>query len=227
MLSLVREASVVQNIPTAIFSLEMTELQCVMKLLCSFLSINIHDIKEGNVKLNGEVVPEALRVAPIFINDTPGLSIQQFKSIATGMVKENAFRIIFVDYLQLMTVESERDKTFNTRKEEVDYILHSLKTIANELGSTIVALSQMSKYVGDMNRIKPILSDIDYLDTTIPDTICFIHRPRYYTSHRKLQENENALETIELICARNKDGETGTIELTFNSKYYRIENKLI
>lgn len=221
MLSMALEAAVDQNIPTAIFSLEMSNTQCVTRLIGSLLSISRDDIKEGKVEINEESLA-ALYKAPLYIDDTPSLSVEQFKAEATKLVKEKGVRYIFIDYLQLMTV-SEVHNSISNREDEINFILRSLKAIAHDLNITIVALSQLHKIYRDKNHIQPDLQDVEALDITIPDAICLIRRPKYYTSPDA--RKTTTLETAELILVKNPSGDTGTIELVFNPKFCRFENK--
>lgn len=227
MFSLAREAAVDKNIPTAIFSLEMETQTCLNRMIGAILSIEPHDIKTGKVELNEEDIPESFNSAPLFIDDTPSLSVEQFRREATKFVEKKGVRMIFIDYLWLMTT-NEDSKDFSNREEEIQVILQSLKAITAELDVSIVALAQLNKSLRVQGQYLPDKEDLKLvspLSLTIPDVVCIIHRPRYYTYSEAKKNTEP--EQTELILVKNPCGETGTIEMSFNPQYCRFENHFL
>ena len=162
-LSLIRNASIDHNLPMGIFSLEMSSLQLVNRLISSEAELDSDKIRKGNLKdYEWQQLlhkTDLLQKAPIFIDDTPALSILELRAKARRLKSQHDIQCIIVDYLQLMT--SEFGKTSGNREQEIASISRSLKAVAKELNIPVIALSQLSRAVETRGGDKrPVLSDL-------------------------------------------------------------------
>ena len=228
-LSMVKNMAVDYNIPVGMFSLEMSNLQLVNRLLQNVCEISGEKVKSG--KLSTEEWAQLttrisrLQGAPIYVDDTPGLSVFELRTKARRLVREHGVKIIMIDYLQLMTAAGMQ---FGSREQEVSTISRSLKGLAKELGIPIIALSQLNRGVetrqGDGKR--PQLADLRESGAIEQDAdmVCFIHRPEYY----KIYEDEkgNDLRGLaEIIIAKHRSGSVGDIKLRFRGEFVRFQNR--
>ena len=219
-LSMARNMSVAHKVPTAFFSLEMPSVQLVKRLMMSESGIESNKIR-GGTKLAPhewtqiETSIRNLVEAPLFIDDTPALSIFEFRSKARRLVLSHNIKIIIIDYLQLMTGPPETQKSI--REQEVSAISRALKSIAKELNVPIIALSQLNRSVETRGGNKrPQLSDLRESGAIEQDAdlVLFIHRPAYYG----ITEDENHASTqnmAEILIAKHRNGETGNVKLKF------------
>ena len=223
-LNLMKEISVDRDgSPIALFSLEMTSLRLLERLISLQSNIPSEKIRDGNFTeaewrdLNSSIEP--LASAPIYIDDTPGLSIIELKNKSRRLVSEKKVKMIIVDYLQLMSAEI-RNKTGGNREQEIALISRSLKLIAKELSIPIIALSQLSREVERRGGVKrPVLSDIRESGAIEQDAdiVMFLYRPDYYG----LTELESPGLT-ELIISKHRHGKTGTVKFKFDDRYTRF-----
>jgi len=218
-LSLGRNAAVDFGKPIAVFSLEMSSLQLVSRLISSESELNAEKLRKGQLEdhefeqLNAKI--GKLAEAPIFIDDTPALSIFELRAKARRLHQQHGIRMIVVDYLQLMTAGG--DNRNGNREQEISSISRSLKSIAKELNIPVIALSQLSRAVetrgGDK---KPQLSDLRESGAIEQDAdmVLFIHRPEYYG----LEADEAGNSTqgkAEIIIAKHRNGKVGSVTLKF------------
>ena len=228
-LTMARNMAVEHNIPVALFSLEMSSLQLVKRLLIPESGLSADKIKGGQklasyelVQLNEKI--KNLAKAPLYIDDTPSLSIYEFRSKARKLVRSSGVKIIIVDYLQLMSGPPELK---GMREQEVSAISRALKSIAKELNIPIIALSQLSRAVETRGGNKrPQLSDLRESGAIEQDAdmVCFIHRPEYY----KLYDDGNGKDLRglgQIIVAKHRNGATDEIWLRFIGKYTRFQNE--
>jgi len=227
-LSMIKNMGVDYNIPVGIFSLEMSKLQLVNRLVQNVCEITGDKIKSGRLdtqeffNLSRDI--SNLRGAPIYVDDTSGLSIFDLRSKARRLVHDHGVKCIMIDYLQLMTASGAN---FGSREQEVSTISRSLKGLAKELNIPIIALSQLNRGVesrqGDGKR--PQLSDLRESGAIEQDAdmVCFIHRPEYY----KIYEDEkgNDLRGLaEIIIAKHRNGAVGDVRLKFKGEFTRFAN---
>jgi replicative DNA helicase len=218
-LSLTRNMAVEFNRPVAVFSLEMSSLQLVNRLIASETELSAEKLKKGQLEehefhqLNAKI--GKLAEAPIFIDDTPALTIFELRAKARRLKAQHNIQLIIVDYLQLM--HAGGDNSRGNREQEISTISRSLKSIAKELSIPIIALSQLSRAVetrgGDK---KPQLSDLRESGAIEQDAdmVMFIHRPEYYG----LTEDANGNSTqgmAELIIAKHRNGPVTSVNLRF------------
>lgn len=229
-LSMARNMAVDNKIPVAIFSLEMSAIQMVMRLVASETGLNSEKLKKGKLQaheweqLNSKVT--ALSNAPLFIDDTPGLSVFELRAKARRLKQKEDIQIIVIDYLQLMNAGG---KDGGNRQEEISIISRSLKIIAKELAIPVIALSQLSRAVETRGGDKrPMLSDLRESGAIEQDAdmVMFIYRPEYYDITE--DSNNNSLRGIgEIIVAKHRNGALKNIALKFipeQAKFMDLEN---
>lgn len=217
-LSMARNAAIDYGIPVGIFSLEMEAIELVNRLIAAETNIDSEKIKKGNLRPDEWEALHAnlnkLAEAPIFINDTPGITIFDFRAIARRLHQHHKVGLIIIDYLQLMRGSAE---TRGMREQEISLISRSLKAIAKELRIPIIALSQLSRKVEDRGGDKrPQLSDLRESGAIEQDAdmVCFIYRPEYYGIEN--DENGDSLKGIaQIIIAKNRHGQTRDVTLGF------------
>jgi replicative DNA helicase len=233
-LSMAKNIAVDFKRPVAIFSLEMSNVQLVNRLIMNVCEIEGNKIRNGRLspaewnKLENKI--NILRNAPIYVDDTPGLSVTELRSKARKLVKDKKIELIIIDYLQLMNANGFN---FGSREQEVSIISRTLKGLAKELDIPIIALSQLSRAVekrdssnNTVDGKKPLLSDLRESGAIEQDAdmVCFIHRPEYY----KLYDDGNGKDLRglgQIIVAKHRNGATDEIWLRFIGKYTRFQNE--
>ena len=230
-LSMAKNMAVDYNTPVAIFSLEMSNLQLVNRLISNVCEIEGEKIKSGRLtqfewdQLNSRV--RKLYSAPLYVDDTPSLSIFELRTKARRLVREHNVKVIVIDYLQLMNASGMK---FGSREQEVSMISRSLKQLAKELNIPIIALSQLSRKVEDRkdgnNSKRPQLSDLRESGAIEQDAdiVCFIHRPEYYTRSSEDGMGNNIKGKAEFIVAKHRSGSVDDVELRFVAKFARFQN---
>lgn len=230
-LSMARNMAVAQKVPVAFFSLEMSSVQLIKRLMISESGIPSDKIKSGKLspddwtQLDRSI--KDLLDAPMFIDDTPALSIFEFRAKARRLVATHKVRAIVIDYLQLMTGPPDLK---GMREQEVSAISRSLKAIAKELNVPIVALSQLNRSVETRTGNKrPQLSDLRESGAIEQDAdlVLFIHRPEYYGITQ--DEMGNSLAGIaEIIIAKHRNGAVCDVQLRFvasEAKFYDVDDQ--
>ncbi len=228
-LSMAKNMAVNYNTPVALFSLEMSNVQLVNRLIVNVSEILGETIKSGQLDdAQWEQLDFKLKFlygAPIFVDDTPSLSVFELRTKARRLVREHGIRCIIIDYLQLMNASG---MSFGSREQEVSIISRSLKGLAKELNIPIIALSQLNRGVENrqgMEGKRPQLADLRESGAIEQDAdmVCFIHRPEYY----KITEDEKGnslLGLAEIIIAKHRNGATGDIRLRFKNEYAKFMN---
>jgi len=229
-LSMARNITVEQNIPVAFFSLEMSSVQLITRLISSETELSSEKLRTGRLEqyeweqLNVKV--KALEKAPLFIDDTPSLSIFDLRAKARRLSSQHGIKLIVVDYLQLMTSGSN-NKTGN-REQEISTISRNLKALAKELNVPVIALSQLSRAVETRGGTKrPLLSDLRESGAIEQDAdiVSFIYRPEYYGIDEWDDEtNSPTKDQGEFIVSKHRNGGLDNIRLKFIGKYGRFEN---
>ena len=218
-LNIAQHIGVREQLPTAIFSLEMSKEQLGIRLLCAEARLNSHDVRIGNIRDEDwerlTHASEILSKAPIYIDDTPALSILEMRAKAKRLKMEKGLEAVIVDYLQLMQPRARREN----RQQEITEISRSLKTLAKELHVPVIALSQLSRAVEQRTDKRPQLSDLRESGAIEQDAdvVMFIYRPDVYF--------DDAPEGVaELIIGKQRNGPIGTVQLVFIKEYTRFEN---
>ncbi|WP_192820526.1 replicative DNA helicase [Rufibacter sp. LB8] len=227
--SAMRNAAVDFGKGVAIFSLEMSSIQLVNRLISAEAELDSEKIKKGNLadyewtQLNHKIT--RLSQAPIFIDDTPGLSIRELRTKCRRLKAQHDIQMIIIDYLQLMSGNTD-GKGGGNREQEIASISRALKQLAKELSVPVIALSQLSRAVetrgGDK---KPMLSDLRESGSIEQDAdmVIFLYRPEYYG----ITEDEmgNPTQGVgEVIIAKHRNGEVGSVALKFIGKYTKFGN---
>ncbi len=228
-LSMAKNIAVNNREPVALFSLEMSNVQLVNRLITNVCEIPGEKIKSGQLapyewgQLDSNI--NALFDAPLYVDDTPSLSIFELRTKARRLVREHGVKLIIIDYLQLMNASGA---SFGSRQEEVSTISRSLKGLAKELNIPIIALSQLNRGVESREGIegkRPQLSDLRESGAIEQDAdiVCFIHRPEYYKIFQ--DEKGNDLHGVaEIIIAKHRNGAVGDVRLRFVGNYARFQN---
>ena len=229
-LSIAKNIAVDNRLPVAFFSLEMSNVQLVQRLMSNVCEI------PGNKILNGQLTNDEwerldknlrnLTGAPIYVDDTPGLSVFELRTKARRLVREKNVKIIMIDYLQLMNANGMR---FGNRQEEVSTISRSLKGLAKELDIPIIALSQLNRTVDNRGEgiegKRPQLSDLRESGAIEQDAdlVLFVHRPEYYRIYDDGKGNDMHGKA-QIIIAKHRKGGVGDILLDFKGEFTRFQN---
>ena len=227
-LSMAKNMAINYNTPVAIFSLEMSNLQLVNRLISNACELEADKIKSGRLsndewdRLMGRY--KHLSGAPLYIDDTASLSIFELRTKARRLVRERGVKFIIIDYLQLMNASGVKT---GSREQEVSLISRSLKQLAKELDIPIVALSQLNRSVESRTDGKrPQLSDLRESGAIEQDAdiVCFIHRPEYYNKSGKDAEGNDIRGLAEFIIAKHRNGQVTDVNLRFTGRFARFEN---
>lgn len=226
-LSMLRNAAIDFNKPVAIFSLEMSSVQLVNRLIAAEAELDSEKIKKGNFADHEweQLVRKTnkLSKAPIFIDDTPALSILELRAKSRRLRTQHNIQLIVIDYLQLMSGESGGGMKGN-REQEIANISRSLKSLAKELEVPVIALSQLSRNVENRGGNKrPQLSDLRESGSIEQDAdmVMFIYRPEYYNI-TQTAEGESTGGLAEIIIAKHRSGSLGDVPLRFIGKYTKF-----
>ncbi|MBC6004591.1 Replicative DNA helicase [uncultured Clostridium sp.] len=220
-LNLVQNAALKGNASVAVFSLEMSKEQLVQRMLSAQSHVELKKIKNGNLDENDwPRIIDAMSVlsnANIYIDDTPGIKISELRSKCRKLKIEKGLDLILIDYLQLM----EGDNNNESRQQEISKISRSLKIIAKELNCPVVALSQLSRAPEQRSDHRPMLSDLRESGAIEQDAdiVMFLYRDEYYHPD---SERKNI---GEVIIAKNRHGETGSVELVWLGEIQKFANK--
>ena len=228
-LSMAKNIAADLHVPMAFFSLEMSNVQLVNRLISNVCEI------QGSKILNGQLQRDEwdrldkhinnLLGAPLYVDATPGLSVFELRTKARRLVREHDVKLIMIDYLQLMNANGMR---FSSRQEEVSTISRSLKGLAKELDIPIIALSQLNRGVEGRDGIegkRPMLSDLRESGAIEQDAdmVLFVHRPEYYHIYQD-DAGHDLRGMAQIIIAKHRKGATGDVLLTFRGEFTRFEN---
>src|SRR3978361_34481 len=228
-LTCARNAAVVFAKPVVVFSLEMSSVQLVNRLISGETEIEQEKIRKGTLEewewaqIHSKI--GRLEQAPLIIDDTPALNIFEFRAKCRRLKSQHDIQLIIIDYLQLMQGKSADGKGGGNREQEIGSISRALKSVAKELNVPVIALSQLSRAVetrpGGSKR--PMLSDLRESGSIEQDAdmVLFLYRPEYYG----LEVDEDNMPTAgvgEVIIAKHRNGETGKVRLKFVGKYVKF-----
>ncbi len=218
--NIAQNLAVTQNIPVLIFSLEMSKEQLVQRMLCSEARIDSSSMRKGILsdREMGKLIQAAgiLEKAPIFIDDTPALSIFEIRARARRLKSRENIQLVVVDYLQLMRGRGR----YENRQQEITDISASLKAMAKELSIPVIALSQMNRLIERREDKRPILADLRESGSIEQDAdlVIFIHREEQY------DESEETKGLTDIIIAKHRNGPIDRVHLTFLKNCLRFEN---
>jgi len=220
-INIATNVGVYEKVPVLVFSLEMSKEQVGTRILCSESMIDSEKIRSGKmeendwVKLAGAVGP--VSEAPIYVDDTAGISIIEIRSKARKLKLEKNIGLIVIDYLQLIQGVGKKGAT---REQEISEISRSLKILAKELDIPVIALSQLSRAVEQRGDHRPMLSDLRESGAIEQDAdiVMFIYRDDYYNPETEKKG------IADLIIAKNRTGATGSVELLWLPNYTKFAN---
>jgi replicative DNA helicase len=218
-LNFARNAAVDFELPVVIFSLEMSRQQLAIRMLCSEARVDSNRVRTGFIgerewaKLTAAA--GTLSEAPIFIDDSPTMTVLQMRAKARRLKSEKGLGLILVDYLQLMKGREGSER----REQEISEISRSLKALAKELNIPVIALSQLNRRPEGRDDKKPVLADLRESGAIEQDAdvICFIYREEMY------EENSKQKGIAEILLRKHRNGPTGSVLLTFLNEYTRFE----
>jgi len=223
-LNIAEHIGIIEKIPLAIFSLEMGRQQLAERFLCSYSGIDAQLVRKGMLSTDHyQKLVEACGVvseAPIYIDDTAALTPLEIRAKARRLRSTYGIRCILVDYLQLMHIGTNR---VESRQQEISTISRYLKSLARELNAPVVVLSQLNRSPEGREGHRPRMSDLRESGSIEQDAdvVMLLHREDYYHRGEDGYEPDN---TAEVIIAKQRNGPTGTIKLTFREKCTRFEN---
>ncbi len=231
-LTIARNAAVDNKHGVGIFSLEMANQELAMRMLCSEARVNSHLVRTGNLPQkqwkNLSIHVGVLAEAPIYIDDSPAITVLEVRSKARRLMAEHDIELIIVDYLQLM----QGPRNVENRQQEISIITRSLKALAKELSIPVIALSQLSRAVESRNPPIPQLSDLRESGAIEQDSdvVMFLYRKWFYDKFKQSDsdiddfEDKTDKKAANIIVAKQRNGPTGTVKTTFIEQYARFEN---
>ncbi len=231
-MSLLKEIAVKNRIPTAFFSIEMSNKQAVDRFRMTLSKVDgmkTRDYENGNIealseeeKYRIEDAEKQMDIAPIYLDDTPSLSIFELYQKAARLVSDFQIKLIIIDYLELMN----SGLLFSDRNEGIAYIIRRLKELAKDLNIPIIAFSHLNRIKSgeEVEGRYPLLRDLRYdAIEQDADVVCFIHRPEYYKIYT--DEYGNDLHgKAKIIVAKNRNGNTGDVLLKFDGECSSFDN---
>lgn len=227
---MLRNIAIMLEKPVAFFSLEMSGEELIDRMISAECEIDLKRIRNGNLTDEEEVKikndTQLLANAPLFIDDSPSLTILELRARARRLKATENIELIVVDYLQLMSAESERGKFSNNREQEIAAISRGLKKIAKELDIPVIALSQLSRGVESRGGSKrPMLSDLRESGAIEQDAdiVMFLYRPEYYKI-MQYDDNSSTIGVMEVIAAKNRNGNLDAAKVNFIGRYTKVKN---
>lgn len=224
-LTIARNAAVDFKHPIAVFSLEMSSIQLVTRLISAEAQLPGDKLRKGNLEnyeweqLNAKI--NTLISAPLFIDDTPSLSIFELRAKCRRLKAQHNIQMVIIDYIQLMSAGMDRNS--GNREQEISTISRSLKSLAKELNIPVIALSQLNRSVENRPNKKPLLSDLRESGAIEQDAdmVLFIYRPEYYNQNQD-ESGASLLGHAEISIAKHRNGALKDIPLRFISKYAKF-----
>ncbi|NLJ89655.1 MAG: replicative DNA helicase [Clostridiales bacterium] len=219
-LNIAEHVAIKENIPTVIFSLEMSKDQLVKRIMAMHSKINSQSLRTGDLTDDEWVeLVETARIignSNLVIDDTPGISVSELRSKCRKLKLENNLGLVIIDYLQLMTGSRHAE----SRQQEISEISRSLKALAREIDAPVVALSQLSRAVEQRPDKRPMLSDLRESGAIEQDAdvVMFIYRDDYYNH----DSEEKGIS--EIIIGKQRNGPVGTIKLAWQPEYTKFAN---
>jgi len=231
-LSMARNIAVDFGHPVALFSLEMSSVQLITRLISSETGLSSEKLRTGKLEKHEweqlSIKVKNLEKAPLFIDDTPSLSIFDLRAKSRRLASQHGIKLIIVDYLQLMTAGGSNGKGMGNREQEISTISRNLKALAKELGVPVIALSQLSRAVETRGSSKrPLLSDLRESGAIEQDAdiVSFIYRPEYYKIDEWDDEEQSPTAgQAEFIIAKHRNGSLENIRLKFIGNLGKFDN---
>ena len=206
--------------PVAFFSLEMSNVQLVQRMLCAEGGIDSQALRSGELTDDDWkrliIASDRLTKAPIYIDDTPGITVAELRAKARRIKSDHGLSLVVIDYLQLM--QGRASKNGDNRQQEISEISRSLKALARELGVPVIALSQLSRSVESRTIKRPMLSDLRESGSLEQDAdiVMFLYRDEYYN------EDSERKDQADVIIAKHRNGPIDTITLFFEKRFTKF-----
>ena len=222
-MNMIEQISADQQIPTAVFSLEMSKQQLAQRMLCSRGSIDSHKLRKGMLSNEDHqklaMVVGELAKAPIFVDDSAGLTVLELRAKARRLKREHNIQCMMIDYLQLMD-----DPNGENRQQQISTISRGIKALARDLMIPVVCLSQLNRATEGRDGHKPRISDLRESGAIEQDAdvVMLLHREDYYHQGEDGYQQTNM---AEIIVAKQRNGPTGTVELNFDGRCTRFRNR--
>ncbi len=224
-MNIAEAVAIEQKLPVGVFSLEMTSESLVLRMLCSRSRVNLRSVREGFLaerdfpKLTGAA--GKLANAPLFIDDSSGLSILQLRAKARRMAQQYGIKLFVVDYLQLLHSTARRAEN---RQQEIADISNGIKSLAKELNVPVIVLSQLNRELEKDKDRKPRLSDLRESGAIEQDAdvVCLLYKPSREEEDSGGEEQDAV--AVNLLIAKQRNGPTGDVQLTFLKSYTRFES---
>ncbi|HCL89902.1 MAG TPA: replicative DNA helicase [Candidatus Atribacteria bacterium] len=219
-MSIAQYVAVSKNIPVALFSLEMSKSQLVQRMLCSEARVDAHNLRKGRLAESDwptlSMAAGRLASAPIFIDDTAGITCLEIKAKARRLKAQHNLGLVMIDYLQLISSSGRVEN----RQQEISEISRSLKGLARELNVPVIAVSQLSRAVEQRIERRPRLSDLRESGAIEQDAdlVVFLYREEYY------KQKTDRKGIAEVIISKQRNGPTGQVDLAFIKEYAKFEN---
>ncbi|OON99316.1 MAG: replicative DNA helicase [Epulopiscium sp. Nele67-Bin004] len=217
-LNVIQAAAIKHNKKVAVFSLEMAKDQLVNRMLCSEAMVDAQKVRTGNLEAQdwdsmARAIPR-ITGADIYIDDTPGISVMEMRAKCRRLKMEQGLDLIMIDYLQLMSGSTKSE----SRQQEISEISRSLKALAREMNAPVIALSQLSRACESRADHRPMLSDLRESGAIEQDAdvVMFLYRDEYY------HPDTDKPNVGEIIIAKQRNGPTGTVELTWLGQYTKF-----
>jgi len=220
-LGIAEYAGVIEKVPTAVFSLEMSKEQLVQRMLCSHARVDAHKVRTGYLATSDwprlTAAAGKLSEAPIYIDDTPAISVMELRAKARRLKSHHGIKLIILDYMQLMRGSA---MNMESRQQEISEISRSLKALARELSVPVIAISQLSRAVESRTDHRPQLSDLRESGAIEQDAdvVVLILREEYYNPS---PDNQGVAEAI---IAKQRNGPVGSLKLAFIKEFTRFDN---
>jgi replicative DNA helicase len=220
-LGIAEYAGVIEKVPTAIFSLEMSKEQLVQRMLCSHARVDAHKVRTGYLATSDwprlTAAAGKLSESPIYIDDTPAISVMELRARARRLKSHHGVKLIILDYMQLMRGSAT---SMESRQQEISEISRSLKALARELSVPVIAISQLSRAVESRTDHRPQLSDLRESGAIEQDAdvVVLILREEYYNPS---PDNQGVAEAI---IAKQRNGPVGSLKLAFIKEFTRFDN---
>ncbi len=225
-LSILEYIGIAEKTPAAFFSLEMSKQQIAQRMLCSHAEVEMQRLRHGVLSEKEitklRLVAGSMRDYPIFVDDTPGMSVMELRAKARRLKLLQDIKVLFVDYLQLMY---DRAAARENRQQEISSISRGLKALGRELEIPIIALAQLNRQVEERTGNRPRMSDLRESGAIEQDAdvVILLHREEYYWDKKKRTERLSEFEKIqgkaELIVDKQRNGPTGTVVLQFDTRF--------
>ena len=226
-LNIASHTSIIDDIPTAVFSLEMSATQLMKRMFAGFASVDLSKIINGSINESEQKrIDQAVNTfmdKPLYIDDSPSMTVFELRNKARRMVRENDVKLIVIDYVQLLTVPGVSED-----RQRISIVSNNLKSLAKEINIPIIGLAQLNRDTEDRGGVRdkrPRLSDLKGSGSLEQDAdaVLFIHRPEYYGITAD-EQGDDLRGIAEVIISKQRNGSTGIVKLEYEGKYTQFKD---